>query len=85
VLHGASCRSFRNLHEHHVEFRSAGGGDALSNRTTLCAWHHLRGVHVGRVRCAGQAPGGLHFELGIRSNGSALLRYAPGEVIVTAP
>jgi hypothetical protein len=75
------CGSYRNLHDHHVELRSLGGSDALSNRTTLCAWHHLRGVHAGRVRCNGTAPNGLRFALGIRPDGSALLRYAPGEVI----
>jgi len=79
------CTSFRSLHDHHVEYRSAGGGDELANRTTLCAWHHLRGVHAGRVRCVGRAPGELRFELGILSNGAALLRYAPGEVIAMEP
>lgn len=53
----------RNLHDHHIRFRSAGGGDELENRTTLCAWHHLRGVHAGLVRLEGRAPDGLRFEL----------------------
>ena len=34
----------RNLHEHHIVFRSAGGSGELENRVTLCAVHHLRGV-----------------------------------------
>ena len=73
------CTSYRNLHDHHVVFRSAGGSDALANRTTLCAWHHLRGVHAGRVRCAGSAPNALRFELGIRAGRRSLLVYGPGE------
>jgi len=69
------CSSLRNLHDHHVVFRSAGGSDALSNRTTLCAWHHLRGVHAGIIRCAGEAPDALTFELGLRAAGPPLARY----------
>jgi 5-methylcytosine-specific restriction endonuclease McrA len=57
------CTSYRNLHDHHIRFRSHGGSDAESNRTTLCAWHHLRGVHGGRLRLSGRAPDRLQFEL----------------------
>jgi hypothetical protein len=60
-----ACTARRNLHSHHIVFRSAGGSDELWNRTTLCAWHHLRGVHAGRVGIRGRAPSELVFELGI--------------------
>jgi hypothetical protein len=73
------CTSYRNLHDHHVRFRSAGGSDALANRTTLCAFHHLRGVHAGRIRVSGRAPGALRFELGLRPGAPPLVRYEPGE------
>ena len=73
------CSSYRNLHDHHIVFRSAGGSDELANRTTLCAWHHLRGVHAARVRCTGTAPGALIFELGLRPGREPLLRYGAGE------
>jgi hypothetical protein len=69
------CSSYRNLQDHHIVFRSRGGSEALSNRTTLCAWHHLRGVHAGRVRCAGTAPDALRFELGLRVGREPLLVY----------
>jgi hypothetical protein len=75
------CTSYRNLHDHHVRFRSAGGSDALANRTTLCAWHHLRGVHRGRVRCTGSAPDRLRFELGLRPGHAPLVAYGPGEAL----
>jgi hypothetical protein len=78
------CSSFQNLHDHHIVFRSAGGGDELGNRTTLCAWHHLRGVHGGLVRCAGTAPDALRFELGVRGLLPPLLTFAPGERLVGA-
>ena len=57
------CTSMRNLHDHHIVFRSAGGSDGLENRVTLCAFHHLRGVHTGLVRVTGRAPDRLRFEL----------------------
>jgi len=73
------CSSYRNLHDHHIVFRSAGGSDDLDNRTTLCVWHHLRGVHAGVVRCAGKAPHALRFELGLRGDRAPLLSFGPGE------
>ena len=44
------------LHVHHVTFRSHGGGDEPENLVSLCAAHHLHGVHVGWVRVSGRAP-----------------------------
>jgi hypothetical protein len=66
-----------------VVFRSAGGSDELANRTTLCAWHHLRGVHSGVVRCRGMAPDGLVFELGVRTGRPPLVRYEGRERLQT--
>lgn len=51
-------------HAHHVVFRSAGGGDEESNLVSLCAAHHLHGVHAGYVRVTGRAPDALRWELG---------------------
>jgi len=73
------CSSLANLHDHHIVYRSAGGSDDLLNRTTLCAWHHLRGVHGGVVRCVGKAPSDLRFELGVRPGARPLLGFGPGE------
>jgi hypothetical protein len=73
------CSSYRNLHDHHIVFRAAGGSNDLCNRTTLCAWHHLRGVHAARVGCRGTAPSALVFELGLRPGREPLLHYGPGE------
>jgi hypothetical protein len=73
------CTSYRNLHDHHIVFRSVGGDDELANRTTLCAYHHLRGVHARRVRVIGSAPGGLRFELGLRPGQQPLLCYRSGD------
>lgn len=75
------CTARRNLHAHHVVFRSAGGPDVPWNRTTLCAFHHLRGVHARTVSCQGRAPDGLEFALGLRAEGPPLLRARSGDVL----
>jgi hypothetical protein len=72
------CSSRKNLHVHHIRFRSNGGGDEPENLTTLCAFHHLRGVHGGTVRVKGTAPDGLLFELGLREGRKPLARYRSG-------
>ena len=71
------CTSYRNLHDHHIQYRSHGGSDELWNRTTLCAAHHQRSVHegIGRIRIRGRAPDELRFEL-------PLVTYGPGERIL---
>ena len=73
------CTSYRNLHDHHIVFRSVGSDDDLANRNTLCAYHHLRGVHARQVRVIGSAPDGLRFELGLRPGQRPLLCYRSGE------
>ena len=53
-------------HVHHIKYRSKGGGDEQENLTSLCAAHHLHGVHEGHVRVRGAAPEGLEWGLGER-------------------
>lgn len=74
------CSSRRNLQDHHIVFRSAGGSNEPGNRITLCAFHHHRCLHTGRMRVRGRAPEHLVFELGVRSDGPALARYRSGDV-----
>lgn len=68
------CSSRRNLHDHHVVFRSRGGGNALDNRITVCAAHHLHGLHAGIVRAWGTAPRGIVWELGCAPGREPLMR-----------
>jgi hypothetical protein len=77
------CSSRRNLHDHHIAFRSAGGSDAPSNRVTLCAFHHQRCLHTGRMRVRGRAPDRLLFELALRPDRAPLARYRSGDVLLT--
>ena len=79
------CSSRRNLHDHHVRFRSAGGSDAPDNRITLCAFHHQRCLHAHRMRVRGRAPGALVFELGVRPGAPPLARYRSGDILLPVP
>jgi hypothetical protein len=60
------------VHAHHVLYRSRGGGDEVENLGSLCAAHHLRGVHAGFIRVTGRAPDGLVWELRLRPRGPDL-------------
>jgi hypothetical protein len=70
----------QNLHDHHIQFRSAGGSNDKGNRTALCAFHHLRGVHAQRVGCSGRAPDGLTWQIGIRPGAAPLVTYRSGDI-----
>jgi hypothetical protein len=74
-----ACSSRRNLHDHHLLFRSHGGLNTRDNRITICAWHHLRGIHGGRVRAWGTAPHDVRWELGVRPNGMPPLLELVGD------
>ncbi len=74
------CTSRRDLHDHHVVFRSACGSNALVNRIALCAFHHQRCLHAGLLRVRGCAPDGVVFELGLRPGAPPLARYRSGDV-----
>jgi hypothetical protein len=78
------CTARRSLQSHHVVFRRTGGTDEAWNRTALCAFHHLRGVHAHTVSCRGRAPEGLLFELGVRASGAPPLRAGVGDVLLGA-
>jgi hypothetical protein len=69
-----ACTARRALHDHHVVFRSQGGGNEQDNRIAICAAHHLRGIHAGHVRASGMAPHDVTWELGVRPGREPLLR-----------
>jgi hypothetical protein len=59
-VHGCSRTA---SHAHHIELRSQGGTDEMSNLISLCVAHHLRGIHKGRLRVTGKAPDQLVWTL----------------------
>jgi hypothetical protein len=70
------CTARRNLQSHHIWFRSARGPDVTWNRTTLCAYHHHRGVHAGSLAIRGRAPHTLLYTLGVGRFRSGDVRIA---------
>ena len=78
--------SRRAEHVHHVEFRSQGGSDGEENLVSVCAVHHLHGLHRGCVRVRGRAPDGLVWELGEREGAEVrALRCHPGQSGAACP
>ena len=74
------CTARRNLQSHHIWFRSRGGPDVAWNRTTLCAFHHERGVHRERtLAIRGRAPGALVYTFELAGE-----RYRSGDVRFTS-
>jgi 5-methylcytosine-specific restriction endonuclease McrA len=63
------CTSRQNLEEHHVVYRSQGGGNQISNRICLCRFHHQEGEHGALASCRGRAPLGIIWSLGERGIG----------------
>ena len=54
------------VHLHHIEFRAHGGSDDPANRISLCAAHHLFGIHEERMNVSGTAPDKLVWKFGVR-------------------
>ena len=65
------CR-MPGFHNHHILFRSLGGGDEDSNRATLCALCHNMVIHAGYARMTGNGDRELRVELGVREGKSPL-------------
>jgi hypothetical protein len=72
------CTARRNLQSHHIWFRSDCGPDEAWNRTTLCAYHHHRGVHARTLVVRGRAPDDLIYELGVGRFGSRDVKQISG-------
>ena len=70
-----ACSARRNLHDHHIRFRSRGGDHQRDNRTVVCAAHHLHGIHDGTIHCAGTAPDAIEWRLGVRPGVPPFLVY----------
>ena len=60
---GHYCAERLGISVHHILLRSQGGTDDEWNLISLCAVHHLRGVHGGYIRLSGRAPDELVWEL----------------------
>jgi HNH endonuclease len=79
------CSSRSGLNEHHIIFRSRQGEDDPENLVTLCVGHHQAGVHDNRIRCIGNAPDGLWWDLGVRPGREPLARYFGDRIVRGRP
>lgn len=69
------CRSRRDLHDHHLEFRSRLGGNEQTNRASVCAAHHHYGIHGGGgIQAEGTAPHAILWRLGCRPGREPLMQ-----------
>jgi hypothetical protein len=77
------CTSRKDLEDHHITYRSRGGGDELENRICLCRFHHQLAVHGGLALCLGKAPDAVIWRLGPEEFGHWYLNemvWIPGPV-----
>ncbi|MGV8119955.1 MAG: HNH endonuclease [Candidatus Xenobiia bacterium LiM19] len=83
------CSNRRNIHAHHLEFRSHGGCDGRHNLLSLCASHHLWILHILHgLKIEGTAPDELTFTFGPCSSpeGEPFMVYSSGrKVLAPAP
>ena len=54
------------VHAHHIIPLSQGGTDDPENLISLCAAHHLHGIHGGHMSVKGTAPDKVTWEFGLR-------------------
>ncbi|MGV8123793.1 MAG: hypothetical protein AB2L14_28935 [Candidatus Xenobiia bacterium LiM19] len=78
------CSNRRNIHAHHLEFRSHGGSDAIQNQLSLCVSHHLWILHILHgLKIEGTAPDDLTFTFGPCSSpeGLPFMIYSGGRKV----
>ncbi len=62
------CSSRGVLNDHHIQYRSHGGGDELPNNTTTCRQHHKHCIHDNHyITVSGTAPDNLTIAMGVES------------------
>jgi len=70
------CTSRRWHDDHHIRYRSGGGGHEDWNQLCLCRFHHQQGEHGRFARVRGRAPIDIVWRLGTK----ALARWYRNEV-----
>ncbi|MGV8122320.1 MAG: hypothetical protein AB2L14_21370 [Candidatus Xenobiia bacterium LiM19] len=78
------CSNRRNIHAHHLKFRSRGGSDSELNLLSLCTAHHLWILHILHgLKIEGTAPDELTFTFGPNSSpeGQPFMIYNNGRKV----
>ena len=66
MIPGCSSRCY--LNDHHIKYRSHGGGDELSNNTGACTAHHNHCIHDNHyITVTGTAPDNLVIAMGVEN------------------
>ena len=76
-----ACPKRKDLHAHHMEYRSRGGSNDPTNLLPLCYHDHQGVIHARYARVSGEAPQRLYWELGCRPGREPLL-ILNGEKVV---
>jgi hypothetical protein len=76
----SACSRRRDLHGHHIIFRSQGGSDDPENIATGCYGHHQHGVHEGHLHCCGNANKVLRWVLGPKAKRGGPFRVYMGDL-----
>ncbi len=73
------CSSRGVLNDHHIQYRSHGGGDELPNNTTACNAHHKHCIHDNHyITVSGKAPYNLTIEMGVESGRAPFALFING-------
>ncbi|MGV8121295.1 MAG: hypothetical protein AB2L14_16160 [Candidatus Xenobiia bacterium LiM19] len=73
------CSSRLILTDHHIKFRSHGGGDELSNNTGTCRQHHLHCIHDNHyITVSGTAPDNLTIAMGVEGGRAPFALFVNG-------
>ena len=73
------CSSRLILTDHHIKYRSRGGGDELSNNTGACRQHHQHCIHDNHyITVTGTAPDNLTIAMGVEGGRSPFALFING-------
>jgi len=73
------CSSRAVLNDHHIKYRSHGGGDELPNNTTACNAHHKHCIHDNHyITVSGTAPDNLIIAMGVESGRAPFALFING-------
>ncbi len=77
MIPGCSSRSV--LNDHHIKYRSHGGGDELPNNTSACRAHHKHCIHDNHyITISGTAPDNLIIAMGVESGRAPFALFING-------
>ncbi len=78
------CSSRARLNDHHIKYRSHGGGDELPNNTSACNAHHKHCIHDNHyITVSGTAPDNLTIAMGVECGRAPFALFINGRRTAT--